>query len=142
VDRPTPISRRGSPFATQLRPQLPGPFLLVVSVTLLVLFLLAVPVAERGPQVALPTAAETIPLDPTLATVLTVDQADMYVLDGRRVSAGDLPGLLESMAKAPRRPTLVVRGDATLPYRKIREVVQLAHQAGIPNVRLEVEHAK
>ena len=120
---------------------MPSAFFLLTAIMLLILFLLAMPYTAYKPHVTLPEASIARPIDPGFSTVLAIDGAGTFFLDGRPMDDAQLRKSLQKIAHLSPQPVLRIRADKRLPYETIRTVVGLAHDAGLQDVRFEVTHA-
>jgi len=113
-----------------------------VMLVLLVIFMVTAPMLEQGVEIELPeAAAEPLPVEPTQEpVVVSVDgQGAVYLNVGDERTAIDLATLTEQVAKIVRqRPNVQVtlRGDGTVAYQSIKQVMGALQSAGANNLGL------
>ena len=113
-----------------------------VMLVLLVIFMVTAPMLEQGVEIELPeAAAEPLPVEPTQEpVVVSVDwQGAVYLNVGDERTAIDLATLTEQVAKIVRqRPNVQVtlRGDGTVAYQSIMQVMGALQSAGANNLGL------
>lgn len=104
-----------------------------VCLVLLIIFMVIVPILTNGPAVQLPETAAPRPLAAS-AKLLTLRYDGSLDLDGRAVTAGELPALLRLLHAAGER--LQVRADRRLPYREVRAALAAASRAQFSGAEL------
>ncbi len=111
-----------------------------VMLVLLVIFMITAPLLSRGIQVELPrAAAKTVDARRHKPLVVTVDRAGRYYLDDDPMSAQALAVHVGAvLRRAPATPVLV-RGDRSVDYGKVIEVMALLQEAGAPRIGLVTE---
>ena len=112
-----------------------------VMLVLLVIFMVTAPLMMSGVPVQLPkTAAAQIskPHDPV---VLSLDRDGKVLLGAEPVAADALPGRLRALAQSAPDQVVYVRGDRTLPYGRVMEVMGVVSAAGFARVSLLAEQA-
>ena len=113
-----------------------------VMLVLLVIFMVTAPMLEQGVEIELPeAAAEPLQVEPTQEpVVVSVDgQGAVYLNVGDERTAIDLATLTEQVAKIVRqRPNVQVtlRGDGTVAYQSIMQVMGALQSAGANNLGL------
>jgi len=110
-----------------------------VMLVLLIIFMVAAPLMTVGVPVQLPKTAAAKTAQPKEPTVLSVDK-DGKVFLAKEEIGGDalLPRLQALVAENPDQVVLV-RGDKTVPYGRIMEVMGEVSQAGFAKVSLITE---
>jgi TolR protein len=113
-----------------------------VMLVLLVIFMVAAPLLTVGVPINLPktSAAEvTVPQEPI---VVSINEAgDMFIGDNK-VNGDDLKAQLASLAAADPTRIVYVRGDRTIEYGKLMDLLGLVNTAGFAKVSLLAEAAK
>ena len=123
------------------RPEINVTPLVDVVLVLLIIFMVIAPALEHGERVELPSVAQPDKqqkgkLDPVTVTVAA--SGTLY-LEKEVVAADALPGrLAELHAREPDR-RVVLKGDGTLDYAKVRDVFGIVQSAGFTGVSLQVQ---
>ena len=116
-----------------------------VMLVLLVIFMVTAPMLEQGVEIALPEASsEPLPVEPNQEPVtVSVDaQGAVFLNVGDASTAIDLPTLTDQVAKIVRqRPDVQInlRGDGSVAYQDIMQVMSALQSAGATNLGLVSE---
>lgn len=117
-----------------------------VMLVLLIIFMVTAPIVTQGVKVDLPTAtAEALPADGKPPVVASIDAQGNYYLDVSTSSSRE-PLSLENLATRiaaiiqlePNRP-VVVKGDKSIPYERVIQLMTTLQGAGVPSVGLMTE---
>jgi biopolymer transport protein ExbD/biopolymer transport protein TolR len=112
-----------------------------VVLVLLIIFMVIAPALEHGERVELPAVSQPDKqqkgkLDPVTVTVAA---SGALYLEKEALSADALPArLAELHAREPDR-RVVLKGDGTLDYAKVRDVFTIVQNAGFGGVSLQVQ---
>ncbi|QSX31430.1 protein TolR [Shewanella cyperi] len=120
-----------------------------VMLVLLIIFMVTAPIVTQGVKVDLPTAsAEPLPSDSKPPVIASIDAEGNYYLDVGSTSNHevlDLEDLAERVAAIlqlePERP-VVVKGDRSIPYEKVIQLMTTLQGAGVPSVGLMTDSPK
>jgi biopolymer transport protein TolR len=108
-----------------------------VVLVLLIIFMVMAPQMRNGPEVALPhTSKPSEQGDERGRILVSIDQAGALWINDRQVSAEQLGDGLRAAAGSEADPRVVIRGDATLNFRQVREAMLAIEQAGFRGVGL------
>ncbi|QSX35785.1 protein TolR [Shewanella sedimentimangrovi] len=120
-----------------------------VMLVLLIIFMVTAPIVTQGVKVDLPTAsAEPLPSDSKPPVIASIDAEGNYYLDVGSTSNYqilELDKLAEEVAAIllidPERP-VVVKGDRSIPYEKVIQLMTTLQGAGVPSVGLMTDSPK
>ena len=102
---------------------------------LLITFIITFPLIEQGISVNLPKdkASE---LTPDVARTVTVDKSGFIYLDDVKVALEEFSAEMEMASKLDSSVMVMVRGDESIAYGKIVEVLKVLNDAGITKMAL------
>ena len=110
-----------------------------VMLVLLIVFMVAAPLMAMGVPVDLPkTAASSMPLEKKPITVTVTDIGELSI-DGDPVTMDALVATVDALAVEGTDERLYVRGDATVAYGRIMEVMGELSTAGYGQIGLITE---
>jgi biopolymer transport protein ExbD len=110
--------------------------MLDLAYVLLVIFILMATASVQGIKVDLPKASSSISLAQPKTKAITVDNAGQIFLDAYPVTLADLEARLRvEKATNPEVP-IVVKGDATVQYQKVMEILDLLRRLELNKVGL------
>ena len=108
-----------------------------VVLVLLIIFMVMAPQMRKGPDVNLPhTAKPSEQGDERGRILVTIDQAGRLWIDEKPVAAEQFGDALRAAAGAETDPKIVIRGDAKLNFREVRQAMLAIDQAGFRGVGL------
>ena len=108
-----------------------------VVLVLLIIFMVMAPQMRKGPEVSLPkTAKPTQQGDERGRILVSIDEAGALWVNDRQVTVAQFGDALRAAVAAETDPKVVIRGDAKLNFRQVREAMQAVEQAGFRGVGL------
>ncbi len=134
-------SSRSTPRRSDVAPEINVTPLVDVVLVLLIIFMVIAPALEHGERVELPGVMQPDKqqkgkLDPVTVTVAA--SGTLY-LEKEAVTPDALPARLADLhAREPDR-RVVLKGDGTLDYVKVRDVFTIVQNAGFSGVSLQVQ---
>jgi biopolymer transport protein ExbD len=107
-----------------------------VMLVLLIIFMVAAPLATVDIQVNLPASTAEPQPRPDKPLYLTVKSDLTLSLGDDAVRRDALPGMLDAATKGDRESRIFLRADKTVPYGEVMEVMNLLRTAGYLKVAL------
>jgi biopolymer transport protein TolR len=109
---------------------------------LLIIFMVMAPQMRKGPEVTLPNTAKPSDQGDERGRILvSVDDAGRLWIDDQPVSAEHFGEALRTAVGNEPDPKVVIRGDARLKFREVRQAMVAIEQAGFRGVGLIAKHA-
>ena len=113
-----------------------------VVLVLLIIFMVMAPEMRKGPDVNLPNTAKPGDQGDERGRILvSVDQSGKLWINDQAVTAEHFGEALGVAVGAENNPRVVVRGDARLNFREVRQVMLAIEQAGFRGVGLIAKRA-
>jgi len=108
-----------------------------VVLVLLIIFMVIAPQMRKGPDVNLPnTTKPTSQGDERGRILVSIDEAGALWINDRPVAPEHFSDALNAAVGAETDPKIVIRGDAKLNFRQVREAMLAIEQAGFRGVGL------
>jgi biopolymer transport protein ExbD len=108
-----------------------------VVLVLLIIFMVMAPQMRNGPEVNLPdTKKPSEQGDERSRILVSIDQTGQLWINDRQVAPEQLGEGLREAVGTDTDPKVVIRGDAKLDFRQVREVMVAIEQAGFSGVGL------
>ena len=106
---------------------------------LLIIFMITTPLLEQSIQVDLPieTATRTPPAPETRFQAISIDKEGIYYWSQEQVTFAELENRIKLMAQQKDPPVIHLRGDMTLQYQKIIDVMDLLKQSNLSRISLD-----
>ena len=113
-----------------------------VVLVLLIIFMVVAPQMRKGPEVDVPDTAKPLEQGDERGRILvTIDDAGGLWIDDQPVAAEHLGEGLRTAVGADPDPKVVIRGDARLRFREVRQAMLAIEQAGFRGVGLIAKRA-
>ena len=109
--------------------------LIDVMLLLLVIFMITAPMMQGGVDVALPKA-EAKPLEPKSGLVVTIDRSGAVYVDETKMTVSEFRSAFRTLASKRSRDGVYLRGDASVPYGLVTQVLAIMRAAGVGDVGL------
>ena len=113
-----------------------------VMLVLLVIFMVAAPLLTVGVPIDLPKTSAAQVTEPQQPLVVSMNQAGETFIGDNAVGGDDLKAQLAALAAADPTRIVYVRGDRTIEYGKLMDLLGLVNTAGFAKVSLLAEASK
>ena len=116
--------------------------LIDLAFSLLIIFMITTPVIEQYNRIDLPTQNSDNNQKPPEKEdkFITIDAEGRYNWGQNAVSKNELETLLDQVAKdSGEQPTIHLRGDRTLPYQKIMDVINMLKSRNLTKLSLDTK---
>ncbi|HWP99628.1 MAG TPA: biopolymer transporter ExbD [Vicinamibacterales bacterium] len=111
-----------------------------VMLVLLIIMMLVAPMLQKGVDVRLPEAANTVDKPDTQEqTVLHITANSGFYVNGVPVRREEMLDRLQTVLEEKTEKIVLIKGDTDAPYRAIMEAMDDLRKAGIENVGLITE---
>ncbi len=128
--------------ATKLQAAINITPLVDVVLVLLIIFMVMAPQMRKGPDVNLPNTAKPSEQGDERGRILvSVDDAGGLWINDQSVTAEHFSDALRAAVGAEPDPKVVIRGDARLKFREVRQTMLALEQAGFRGVGLIAKRA-
>lgn len=112
--------------------------------TLLIIFMIATSYSkqEQTIPIKLPSESQSPQVKPSADQrfiALSVDAAGRFYVESQPVSLSELRERLAHFAAEPRQPVMRIRGDASVPYQRIIQLIDELKKAGLTNITFDTE---
>jgi biopolymer transport protein ExbD len=110
--------------------------MLDLAYVLLVIFIIMTTAAVQGIKIDLPKASSTVSLSKPKTKAITINNNGDVFLDAYPVTLPDLENRLRTAKATEPEFPIVVRGDATVQYQKVTDVLDLLRRLDLNKVGL------
>ena len=110
-----------------------------VLLVLLIIFMIVTPLVQKGVDLKLPTAMNTIRMPENPEVVLYVKKDGTMYLNQDKVTADKLQSMLEEVFIAATDKKLYLRADSDVEYGKLVEIYEFIRGAGIDSIAVIAE---
>ncbi|QEY65581.1 TonB system transport protein ExbD [Metapseudomonas lalkuanensis] len=107
-----------------------------VMLVLLIIFMVAAPLATVDIKVDLPASTAKPAPRPDKPIYLSIKEDKSLYLDNEQVTEEQLGGVLDKLTKADKEKTIFVRGDKVVEYGRLMEVMDALRSAGYLKIGL------
>jgi biopolymer transport protein TolR len=112
-----------------------------VMLVLLVIFMVTAPLLTVGVPIDLPKTSAAKLTEPKSPIVISIDKAGETFIGDRPIAAADLKPQLRGLAGEDPDRIVYVRGDRTIAYARVMDLLGLVNTAGFTRVSLLAEAA-
>jgi biopolymer transport protein ExbD len=113
-----------------------------VVLVLLIIFMVMAPQLRKGPEVNLPNTAKPPEQGDERGKILvTIDEVGSLWIENQQVPPEQFGDALRAAAAAEQDPKVVIRGDARLNFRDVRQAMVAIEAAGFHGVGLVAKRA-
>jgi biopolymer transport protein TolR len=130
--------RRSSFESTRRMSEINMTPLMDLTFILLITFIITFPLVEQGVPLNLPQG-EAPKLSPDVSQRISIDANENVYLNDSLISVEDLTETMEALGKADPDTVVYVRGDESLRYGRVVEVLVILQEAGISRMALLTE---
>jgi biopolymer transport protein TolR len=113
-----------------------------VVLVLLIIFMVVTPMLQRGKDVELPKAQAVSKEKESDPLVLSITPDRTLWLESERITSQALEQRLGGELEKSRSRRILLKADASLAVRDVRQLMQLTRQAGAAGVELALEELK
>src|SRR5574339_564220 len=108
-----------------------------VMLVLLIIMMLIAPMLQKGANVQLPVAGNTVAKpDNQTQTVVAVDSANQLWINGLQVNKGEFVDRIKTILEDKADKTVLIKGDKDASYAAIMQAMDYLHEAQIEDIGL------
>jgi len=113
-----------------------------VVLVLLIIFMVMAPQMRKGPDINLPNTAKPSDQGDERGRILvSIDEAGKLWINDQQVAAEQFGDALRAAVGSEANPKIVIKGDARLNFRQVREAMIAVEEAGFRGVGLIAKRA-
>ena len=105
--------------------------MLDLAYVLLVVFILMTTASVQGMSITMPKPSNKPPTEKHELLVLQVTSDGRWLLNGAGLSPAEIQTRLQEAKARDAKSTVAIKGEATAPYEKVVEMIDLCNQVGI-----------
>src|SRR5688500_17492703 len=114
-----------------------------VMLVLLIIMMLVAPMLQKGVDVTLPEAGNTVDKpDNEEQTVVAIDSANQFWVNGVRVGKNEFAARVKAMLDERSEKVVLIKGDQDASYSAVMEAMDYLHEAEIEDIGLITEPKK
>jgi TolR protein len=113
-----------------------------VMLVLLVIFMVTAPLLTVGVPIDLPKTSAAQITEPQKPVIVSINHDDQIFIGEEPVAAADLKTRLDGLAAEDATRIVYVRGDRTIPYAEVMDLLGIVNTAGFAKVSLLAEAKK
>jgi len=110
--------------------------MLDLAYVLLVIFIIMTTASVQGIKVNLPKASAAVSMAKPQTKAITISETGQIFLDAYPVTIGELEERLRSLKALNPDFPVVVKGDSTVQYQKVMDILDLLRRVDLPQVGL------
>jgi biopolymer transport protein ExbD len=110
-----------------------------VMLVLLVIFMITAPLLTVSVPINLPKTSAAQLSEPKQPIVVSIDHDDAVFIGDDRIPEADLPSRLAALAAGDPDRIVYVRGDRSIPYGRLMDLLGVVNNAGFAKVSLSAE---
>jgi len=110
-----------------------------VLLVLLIIFMVVTPLVQKGADVRLPTALNTVNMPENPEVVLYIKKDGSMILNAEKVTMDDIQAKLEEAFLTVQDKKLYLKADGDLEYGKLVDVYEKIRDAGLENIAIITE---
>ena len=110
-----------------------------VLLVLLIIFMVVTPLVQKGADVRLPTALNTVNMPENPEVVLYILKDGSMILNSDKVTMDDVQAKLEEAFLTVQDKKLYLKADGELEYGKLVDIYEKIREAGLENIAIITE---
>ncbi len=132
------IRKRRSRVRRYTLPEISLTPLVDTALNLLVVFMITTPIIQQGIEINLPHAQGKKQNDASQECVVSIQQNGAIFLNNLPVNKEDLTKVVAEMLEKQKKRVVHVKGDKSLSYQQVIEVINCLHQAKVEHIAMLV----